>query len=313
MKAALIVLNYNDFDNTKKYVEIMKNYDIIQKIIIVDNNSTDGKIDELKNLENEKIDVIVSDKNGGYAYGNNFGLKYIDEKYNELGIKYVIISNPDVFVEEVAIEACIKELEENSNTAIVSPRMYFVNGPARRSAWKRRTFLIDIANSTRITEIILYLFFKKGEYSKKDFKQDKLKVDNIAGSFFVARRDYFREVGYFDDGTFLFFEEDILGARLAKKGYDIYSLNNYKFIHYDSKCIGRLFSIFKKQDILFESRKYFHRNYNSVKIIGIILLEILRLLRKVELVFEILTFGIIGFGIRGIGKIIKLIKTILRK
>lgn len=286
MSVALVVLNYNDYENTQKYVEVMKTYNVIDKIIIVDNKSSnEGELDKLDVLKNDKIDIVQTDKNGGYAYGNNYGLRYIDNTY-ENRFDYIIISNPDISVEEDTIEKVIKFMSENINVAIASPRMHFPNGPARRSAWKKRTFLVDVASSTRITEILLYPFLKKGEF-RDELKEDILKVFATAGSFFIAKHDKFKEVGYFDENTFLFFEEDILGAKMYEKGYEIYNLNNLKFIHYDSQCIGRLMNMFRKQDILFDSRIYYHKKYNKINSLQICVLQILRYVRKLELLFEV--------------------------
>ena len=282
MKTAIIVLNYNDYNNTSKFVNLIKEYDVLSKIIIVDNLSTDNNFEKLKQLEDEKISVFQNEKNDGYSSGNNFGLKKLDDTYD-----YCIISNPDIFVDEETIKQCINYLETNKDVAIVAPRMYFENGQARRSSWKKRTYLTDIANSTRITELLLYYFFKKGEYTKKDFENEVLEVDNIAGSFFIARRDIFNDVNYFDDNTFLFYEEDIIGNKIREKGYKIVSLNKLNFIHYDSQTIGKVMNVFKKQDILFDSRKYYHKTYNNVSNIEISFLEFLRYLRKLELLIEI--------------------------
>lgn len=295
MSTAIVILNYNDYENTKKLVKNIKEYKILDKIVIVDNKSTNN--DELKRLNTlicDKVDVIVSDKNGGYSYGNNYGLKYIDKKYGEQKFEYVIISNPDVYVKEYDIEKTIEFLNNNKKCVIASPRMYYTNGPARRSAWKIRKIITDIANSTRITQAILFPFFKKGEYSKKDFKNSVLEVDAIAGSFFVANHKLFRNIGYFDENTFLFYEEDIIGVKAKEKGYSIFSLNNLLFIHYESKTIGKIMNIFKKQDVLFNSRIYFQKEYNKANSFQIMIFMILRYIRKVELIFETLIKKVIN-------------------
>ena len=69
MKTAIIIVNYNDEDETISYVEKIKDYNVINKIIVVDNMSTTiGAFENLKKLEkkDKKISVIQSDKNGGY-------------------------------------------------------------------------------------------------------------------------------------------------------------------------------------------------------------------------------------------------------
>lgn len=295
MSTAIVILNYNDYENTKKLVKNIKEYKILDKIVIVDNKSTNN--DELKRLNTlicDKVDVIVSDKNGGYSYGNNYGLKYIDKKYGEQKFEYVIISNPDVYVKEYDIEKTIEFLNNNKKCVIASPRMYYTNGSARRSAWKNRKIITDIANSTRITQAILFPFFKKGEYSKKDFKNSVLEVDSIAGSFFVANHKLFKNIGYFDENTFLFYEEDIIGVKAKEKGYSIFSLNNLSFIHYESKSIEKIMNIFKKQDILFNSRIYFQKEYNKANSFQIMIFMILRYIRKFELIFETLIKKVIN-------------------
>ncbi len=285
MSFAIVVLNYNDHENTLKYVNVLKNYDVVDKIIVVDNHSTiKNEIKILKEIESEKVEVISSDKNGGYAYGNNIGLRYLEKIGN---YEFVAISNPDVYVDENTIKECIKYLNESKKVAIVSPRMNFINGPARRAAWKKRTPIIDIANSTRLTEVILYPFFKSGEYSKKDYQKDNLKVDCIAGSFFIAKYDSLKKVDFFDEKTFLFYEEDILGERIRQAGLEIHILNNLKFMHYDSQTIGKLMSIFKKQDILFDSRIYYQKNYNKIGLPLLSILYILKYWRKLELIIEV--------------------------
>lgn len=286
MQTAIIILNYNDRENTMQYVQTIRNYSYLDKIIVVDNASTmPNEIENLRTLEDDKVTLVLSDKNGGYASGNNVGLRYLEK--NDPDISYVIISNPDVAVDNVVIGKCISYLEEHTSVAIVAPRMHFVNGPARRSAWKERTVGVDIANSTRLTQALLFPLFKKGEYTAQDWKQESMEVDAIAGSFFVARRSMFQEIGYFDENTFLFFEEDIIGYQLRQKGYQIVSLNQEKFIHYDSQCIGKLYSMFRKQDIMFDSRIYFHRHYHHSNIFVIFWLQILRYLRKIELCMEV--------------------------
>ncbi|MCI8309533.1 MAG: glycosyltransferase family 2 protein [Clostridia bacterium] len=197
MKTAVIILNYNSENDTIRYVNEIKNYNCIDTIIVVDNNSTNiNSFEKIKNLENEKIHVIKSDKNGGYSYGNNYGLRYLEnlaEKYD-----YIVISNPDVEVKENVFESCFKELEENNNIAVVAPKMIDKNGNhIRRSSWKIRTPKIDMINSTRLNEILFYKLFKSGEYTEDDFKQAKLNVEAVSGAFFTIKFEVFKKIRFF--------------------------------------------------------------------------------------------------------------------
>ena len=287
MKIAVIIVNYNDVDDTIKYVKKITKYEIISRIVIVDNNSTSkNALENLKVLENEKVKVIQSDKNGGYNYGNNFGIKYLEsqnEKYD-----YFIISNPDIEVSEKAIKHCLEEMEKDTKIAVISPRMFNKNSkPIRRSSWKKRTFTLDVIHSTRLLEIIFYKILRSGEYSEKDYEKEILEVQNISGAFFIIKSNILKDIGYFDENVFLFYEEDILAEKLAKTNYKIISLNSEKFIHYESQTIGKTLNYYKKTRELFKSKMYFQKEYNKINFLQSFIFYLLYVFRNIELIIEI--------------------------
>ena len=284
MKTAIIILNYNSKNDTIRYVNSIKKYKILDTIIVVDNNS--GEFEDLKCLKSDNIYVIESDKNGGYSYGNNFGLKYLDS-LNE-NYDYVVISNPDVEVKEEAFEKCFKELEENENVAVCAPIMMNKDGiHIRRSSWKIRNPKIDMINSTRLTEILLYKCFRKGEYSDEDFKNPKLEVECVSGAFFTIKYNIFKQIGYFDENVFLFYEEDILANKLQKLGYKELSLNDISFKHFESSTISKVLNYYNKIKRLQKSKMYYQKKYNNINKFQIIVFTFLNYWRRMELLFEI--------------------------
>ena len=287
MKVAVIVVNYNDTDDTIKYVRTITEYDSINRIVVVDNNSTDSDvIKKLKTLENTKVTVIEADRNGGYDYGNNLGVKYL-ESQNEI-YDYYIISNPDIEVSEDAIKHCLKEMENNSKIGVIAPRMFNKDGkPIRRSSWKIRTFWLDVVHSTRVLELIFYKILRNGEYSSKEYNTELLEVEAISGAFFIIRAKLLKEIGYLDENVFLFYEEDILAHMLKDKGYKVISLNSERFIHYESQTIGKTLTYYKKMKQMFKSKIYYHKKYNKINTIQTVIFYILGFIRKIELLFEI--------------------------
>ena len=85
-KVGMIILNYNDLQTTKKYINNIKDYKVLDKIIIVDNKSTDNSYEELKKLSNDKISVIETDDNKGYALSCNRCRKEMTISANITGI-----------------------------------------------------------------------------------------------------------------------------------------------------------------------------------------------------------------------------------
>ncbi len=287
MKVAAIIVNYNDEKDTIDFVEKITKYNTINRIIVVDNMSTTiGAFEKLKKIENEKVSVIQSEKNGGYSYGNNFGINFLKE--NNENYDYIIISNPDVIIEEKAIINCLNVLENEKDVAIVAPRMFNKqNKPIRRSSWKIRTFKLDVIHSTRLLELIFYKKLRNGEYSEKEYSKDILEVDAISGAFFIIKYDVYEQIEKFDENTFLFYEEDIVAQKLKKINLKTYSINNEKFIHLESQAIGKAFSYYVKIKQLYKAKMYYHKNYNKINSLQIFIFGILNLIRKLELLIEI--------------------------
>ena len=104
MKTGIVILNYNDYENTIKMIRQIENYKCLSKIVIVDNHSSDESVEKIKPLTSKRIVLLESKDNKGYASGNNLGLKYLEK---ETECELAIISNPDVEVEESVIEELI--------------------------------------------------------------------------------------------------------------------------------------------------------------------------------------------------------------
>ena len=287
MKTAIVILNYNSKEDTIRYVNEIKQYEVLDTIVVVDNNSSNPKeFEELETLKAENIFVIKSDKNGGYSYGNNYGLKFL-ESLNQ-NYDFVVISNPDVEVKKEAFEKCFEELENNDKIAVCSPIMLDKNqNHIRRSSWKIRTPRIDMANSSRLNQLLFYKLFKKGEYSEEDFKKEKLEVDCVSGAFFVIKFDVFKKIGYFDENVFLFYEEDILAQKLKKLGFGEMSLNNISFIHFESNSISKAMNYYNKMKRLQTSKMYYQKTYNKINGFQIFIFTIINYWRRFELLFEI--------------------------
>lgn len=287
MKVAAIIVNYNDVEDTQKYVSAISKYNIIDRIVVVDNLSTTiGAFEKLEQLEDDKVIVIQSKKNGGYDYGNNFGVKYLQEQNEEYD--YIIISNPDIEISENAIKNCLKTIDEDEQIAVIAPRMFNKdNKPIRRSSWKMRTFWLDVIHSTRVLEFLFYKKLRDGEYSEKDYQNEVLEVEAISGAFFIIRTNVLKEIDFLDENVFLFYEEDILAKKLFEKKYKTISLNSEKFIHYESQTIGKTFNYYKKVRQLYKSKIYYHKNYNKINNMQLLIYAILSIFRKIELLIEI--------------------------
>ena len=261
MKNAIVILNYNDSKTVIEYINLIKNYKNIDKILIVDNCSPDGSYEKLKKYKDKNIEVIKTDGNKGYAYGNNYGVHYLEKSGEQYD--YITISNPDIFIEDDTIGKLIDFLDKNEEVAIASPTMYMLDGKASPLAgWKERKLDSDVRDSN------MWMTRRKNKphvecYPKSHFKGNVSYVDCVPGSFFMIRYDAFKDVDYFDENTFLFFEEDILGKKLKNKGYKVAVLNKLRFTHFESVTINKNLKYLKKYKTLQKSKRYYHKTYNE--------------------------------------------------
>ena len=78
----VVALNYNDYQTMISYIDSIVDYSNINYIVVVDNLSTDDSYDKLKSYygRSQKVVVISTAYNGGYGYGNNFGIRYAIER-----------------------------------------------------------------------------------------------------------------------------------------------------------------------------------------------------------------------------------------
>ena len=287
MKLACILVNYNDEENSIRLAQTLATYQSVSKVVVVDSCSSKAfSFEKIKQIENEKIDVIRASKNGGYSFSLNYGIRHVENL--KQGFDTLMLSNVDIEISEEAILACVKKLESSKLVGAVAPRMKYSNGKyARRNAWKRRTPLRDMVHSTRGLELLFWPFLRKGEYSASDYNQPELQVECIAGACFFTTIDVIKSIDYLDEEVFLFYEEDILAYRLDYKQYQTYLLNNVDFLHMESQSIKKTYNYYKKMEYLFKSRMYYQKTYNDINQFQTMIFYALWGIRHVELLIEV--------------------------
>lgn len=263
MKIGIVILNYNDSKSTTEMLENIKDYNILNEIVIVDNNSTDQSYEVLKKYENNKIKVIKADKNGGFGYGNNIGAKYLVNK----GINYIIFSNPDVIVKEKDINLLKDSFTELDNVAIVAPNIN-EHGKISRG-WKLKGPIWDSFSNINF---IGRFFKEKQRYPESDYTEKYTKVDVVSGCFFAITKDAFEQIHGFDENVFLYYEENILAKKIKDLGMDIIVRNDIEVIHNHSVSINKSLNKINKFKVLARSQRYYHEKYNNIGFIKKIIL-----------------------------------------
>lgn len=265
-KIGMVILNYNDYETTSKYIDMIKNYKSLNHIVIVDNNSNDGSYDKLSKISSNKISVIKTDKNKGYAYGNNYGINHLNEK---MDVDYIIISNPDIIVEEKVIKKLQKDMDNNEDISVIFPVIEQLGEKVR--GWRLPTIKDEILQNINYVQRKV----KEGlKYKEEKYSGHLTKVDVVPGCFFMVRKNIMKLIGNFDDSTFLYYEENILAKKLMNVDKKSYIDNEVSVTHDLSISVDKSFNSVNKYKILKQSQKYFVKNYLNANIFDMILLRL---------------------------------------
>lgn len=266
-RLVLIILNYKNYNLTIKCVHKILDTNPHIKIIVIDNYSQNNAYQKLfaEFAFYKNINVIQSPENGGYAKGNNIGIKYAIKKYKD--IKYFGVMNPDVEIAtNKTLELLVGILESYTQlSAVTAIQRYNDNYCGLiKSAWKLPKSFWDcmVFNSN-----LDYQILKKHQYRNKQIIENKklIRVDVISGCFFVIRRKDFEDVNFFDETTFLYFEENILAEKLKKLNKDFAVLSTCEIYHNHKKKKYRCFTErMKESNIALESKMYYIKMYKKL-------------------------------------------------
>ncbi|MGG5334962.1 glycosyltransferase [Enterococcus sp. AZ154] len=252
----VVILNYNDAFNTLKIVNSLVEFNRIDRIIVVDNNSSDDSEKHLQSLNKKpKIDLIFNKTNNGYSAGNNLGLRYAAKKYK---VKNYIISNPDIIISEEDFNLLVDDIKTDGAKAISGLVADNKNKIVRNFAWKFPTYYHLFSETTFFTTKVSEVINKSRFYNFENYDNKIMKVDVLSGCFFIIDGALFESVGFFDETTFLYGEENLLFKKISLVTEKVFVDTRVKITHIGGtstkKSIG---SFINRQKILLESQKVY--------------------------------------------------------
>lgn len=259
-KVVALILNYNDYETTNKLLKQIMNYELLEHIVVVDNCSSDKSLDNI--ISNDQITVLLSDRNGGYGYGNNFGIKYI---LSNIPCTKILILNPDVEFKESLIEELSVGLNNNYKNIVASAISYKPNKELQDIlAWKLPTWIEMLLS---FSVLFNKKFIRKRiNYSYSELKENRFtEVDCVPGSLLMIKNDDCINNGIYDEGLFLYGEETQIGLKFKELDRKSIICSDVSYIHHHSVSINKtLNSNFKQRKLLLRSQKFILDNYYNL-------------------------------------------------
>lgn len=249
MNSCIIILNYNDGKRAAELALTLAEYQVPNHIVLVDNCSTDDSFQLMSSMTSElaKIHVIQTDKNGGYAKGNNFGIRYALANFEA---DYIFVANPDIMVTEQTLSAILSAMAAHPQYGAMS---CLVN--QGYNVWKLPGFFGMI-------ESLFLIWFNLDKCSIKKklaaSTNDLETVGVVEGSFFCLSAGAYCCCKGLDERTFLYVEENILARRLKSAGYAEGILTRERYDHFHSVSI--------KKEYKSSKARAFHLFYDSMNL-----------------------------------------------
>lgn len=220
---SFISVCYNGLNDTCELIESLQKiiHSVSYEIIIVDNSSFKNEAQELQSRYPD-IRTIRSERNLGFAGGNNLGIQ-------EAAGKYIFLINNDTFIEEDGFSYLIERLESNPKIGAVSPKIRFAFPPRN----------IQFAGFTPLSYITLRnesIGFGSPDNGRFDTPQPS---PYLHGAAIMLKREAINKVGLMSERYFLYYEEMDWCVALRRASYELWYEPRCTIFHKESQSTGQ--------------------------------------------------------------------------
>ena len=220
VELSIITINYNGLKDTCALIDSIPFNDRME-VIVVDNASNNQEAEQISKRFPD-VKVIKSDKNLGFAGGNNLGIKASKGKF-------LFLFNNDTYFEEFNVQALIDRLNSDSNIGIVCPKIRF--------AWPPQP--IQFAGYTPLSNITIRnqaIGFGEEDHGQYETAHP---TPYAHGAAMLIKREALNKVGLMPECYFLYYEELDWSMMFTRAGYQIWYEPKCTIYHKESQATGQ--------------------------------------------------------------------------
>lgn len=233
MDISIIIVSWNVADDLRACLNSLKDagagrYAV--EVIVVDSASEDGTPQRVR-AEFPHVKLIALDENAGFTRGNNIGMA-------KAAGRYLLLLNPDTEVIGDAVATLADLLERDASIGIAGPRTLNTDGTnqsTRRHFPDRRTAVFETPWLRRFAPDLIRRF--EAAEIADDATAD---VDSVQGSCMMVRRDVTEQIGGFDEGFVMYFEELDWCYRAKAAGWRVVYCGDAQIIHHGGRSSGQV-------------------------------------------------------------------------
>ncbi len=251
---SILIVNYNVKDYLLQCLRSIRDRDddLRVQIVVVDNASTDGTVEELQ-PQFPDVEWIPLAENVGFGRGNNRGLEACTGRF-------VLFLNPDTIISQDTLTTMVNYLDAHPDVGLAGCKVLNPDGTFQLAC--RRGLPTPWASFCKLFG--LQSLFPKSRlfagynltYKPIDATYD---VDALIGAFMMGPREVIEQAGGFDPQFFMYGEDLDLCYRIQQSGKAIRYVHETSIVHFKGESTKR--SSMNEVRVFYQAMEIFARKH----------------------------------------------------
>ncbi len=220
---SIIIVSWNTKALLKDCLSsVFKQKGINFEVWIVDNGSTDGSVEFIKERQKKekRIFLIENNANLGFAKANNQAFRQIRQAHcKQAQGEYILLLNSDTKIVDNALEKLVTFARSDERIGLVGPRLLNLDGTPQPS----------VAPFFTLFKVFVWLF--TGDRFLYSSPNKATMVDWLMGAALMAKRQMIEEIGGLDEDFFMYVEEVDWCHRAKKAGWSVWFYPSAQITH----------------------------------------------------------------------------------
>jgi len=210
----VVTITYNHCEDVVRTLDSLSrmaypNY----RLLVVDNQSTDGVVEIVRDGYPD-VELLVNPSNLGFAAGVNRGLRFALDHEADC----VLVVNSDVMADPSMLMQLVSAIEPG--VGATAPVIHYLDHPEKiwSIGFVKHPLLLEMRGGAR------------GQVDQGQW-QKPFEVDYLLGCAILLSSTMLRDIGFFDEHFFFFYEDLDLSLRARRRGYRLVTVPQARLWH----------------------------------------------------------------------------------
>jgi N-acetylglucosaminyl-diphospho-decaprenol L-rhamnosyltransferase len=224
---SVLIVNWNGGDSILRCLDSVREaaVDLDTEIVVVDNGSTDSSVERIR-ANAPAARVIENHCNLGFGQAVQVGLAHA-------GMEYLAVVNPDVVLGPRSLRQLVALLELHPAAAWAGPKVVTTDGVLQSGPFRLFSKWQPLRYISGLAPLLVCLSRLRRRQPSPASVDAPVRCERLSGACMVFRHKALAEIGGMPTTTFMYGEEQLLGARFKDLGYEVWYDPCSSVIHED--------------------------------------------------------------------------------